>query len=86
MLLQMYSVYDKKAALFAPPFLSANDDTAKRDVQNLIARGGSIISDFPSDFDLFLIANFNDSSACVQPLDNPLFICSALALIEVEHK
>lgn len=84
MLLHVYSVYDKKADMFGPLFLSNNDETAKRDVQNLLQNPNSTLSQFPGDFDIMLLGNFNDSTGVLQPMDHPLLICNTLRLIEVD--
>jgi len=59
----MYSVLDKKADEFGPPFMAKNDEVAKRNLSNLLRD-----SPYPEDYQLFLIAEYESDTGEVQGL------------------
>ena len=63
---KVYSVRDDLAEVFNNPFLSINDDTAKRDFMQ-----GAMESNIKNDIALYCIGEFNDNSGLLVPLPTP---------------
>lgn len=78
MIKPLYCVFDSVAHTYLSPFLSINEDTAKRDFSSLVMQGNNPISEHPSDFRLEMIGTFNDDNGVlVQDDCYPLVICYA---------
>lgn len=80
MLMQIFSVYDGKSKAFARPFFSFNVSTATRELQASVREGGSLLSKFPDDFQLWHIGTFNDEVGSVDPLVPPVCVCNVSSL------
>lgn len=79
MKLQMFTVLDKLAAVYATPFFAINASLAQRDFAYACKDPNSKISRNPEDFSLWHVAEYDDSSGLVHALDKPSFICDAIA-------
>lgn len=60
MKLKMYSVFDSKMEVFAPPFLSHNDATAMRDFGDMAQSQQFPYKNHPADYILFRIGSWDD--------------------------
>lgn len=58
----LYSMKDTKMGKFAMPFVAPNDEIAKRTLASTIKQGGSTISEFPEDFQLFRLGNYDEDT------------------------
>lgn len=75
--MKMYSVRDNKAGYFFTPFVSRNDVVAMRDFKAGIADPSSgSVHHYPSDFDLFCLADVDEDTGVVIPEGQPRFICN----------
>lgn len=63
MKINLYSVKDSKLGKFCQPFTAPNDEIAKRMLQSTIRAGGNNIADYPEDFQLFKIGNYDEDTA-----------------------
>lgn len=61
--LQAFSVFDKIAQAFMPPFFLPNIGMAIRAFGDDVARPNSHLAKHPSDFDLYHIGCFDDNNA-----------------------
>lgn len=69
MVTSIFSVYDSKAKVFAPPFISINDLTAVRDFHRAANDPDSNIFLYPTDYTLFKIGTFDDSTGVITVID-----------------
>jgi len=80
MILQIYSVRDNKAGTFSRPFFEHTDAAAVRAFTTAARDNQSQISQFPDDFELHKIGEFDDATAIF--VDNcPKFIVNAATLL-----
>lgn len=78
---KIYSVYDSKGLLYQLPFYSASDATAQRSwAANIINDPNSGYAQFPEDYTLFCIGEFDDSTGSLIPC-TPRSIITALTLV-----
>lgn len=63
MISKIYSVFDSKTGAFMQPFQQLSHGQAIRTFTDLVADQQSLISKHPSDFTLYYIADFDDSTA-----------------------
>lgn len=81
MIIQMYTIYDKKAKTFQHPFCSPNRATMMRTItDNLQRNPEGLLSKYPEDYDLIGLGTFDVSSAEIVVPDKS-FICSLKDLI-----
>lgn len=73
MILNVFTIYDVKAAVYAAPFFAPTVGVAKRlCLQSMSA--DTTWAQFPDDFTLFHLGEFDDQSARFDPI-NPLPVC-----------
>lgn len=70
MKLQIYSIYDKKAQLYARPFFLQNDLVAVRALISN-ATDETHMKKFPDDYVLFKLGSFNESDGTIDSLIHP---------------
>lgn len=58
----LYSVRDIKMQKYGMPFVALNDDIAKRTLASTIKAGGTTISEFPEDFQLYKLGSYDDDT------------------------
>jgi len=63
MKLEIFSVYDSKAAAFLPPFFMANGAVACRSFQEACNQPDSQFYKHPEDYTLFSLGHFEDTLA-----------------------
>ena len=68
-LAKMYSVFDKKADLFANPFVEKTDGTAVRAITDLIRQQpNSPFAQYSQDYTLYSVGEFDERSGLVAGL------------------
>jgi len=77
----MYSVFDIKSRIYHPPMYCHNTGHATRMFTSIFLEPKTTINQFPDDFQVFQIGEFDDSNGKIKPLQNPELICSAADLI-----
>lgn len=62
MLIRYFSIYDRKATIFMPPFHALTDAAAVRSVQDAMSDPQTSLHRHPDDFVLFAVGEFDDAS------------------------
>lgn len=83
MKIKIVSIFDVKAAVYGSPFFSLNEQTAVRSFGRLVNEKGSDANQFPGDFSLFDIGQFDDSTGTLEGM-TPRIICTAASLVKPE--
>lgn len=79
MILNLYSIYDKKAKAYARPFFMQNDATATRAV--LSSLEGTDLGMFPNDYTLFCIGTFDDLNGHIESnINHPRQVATILEI------
>ncbi len=65
MIMQLYCVYDAKLGEYLPPFISQNDQVAKRQFESAVAEEGHAFRKHAEDYSLWGIANFDSEKAFI---------------------
>lgn len=86
MILRAYSIYDRKALQYHPPFYVSADGAAVRhmadaanDMQNMIGR-------HPNDFVLYYVGDYDDQKGAMLPVSPLVHIIDAMALVQVQRE
>lgn len=74
---KLYSIYDKAAGAFCAPFQMLTDAQALRAFESNLANPQTNIHQFPEDYDLYFVGQFDDNSGELQ-YEDPSKIASGL--------
>ena len=80
MKIQYYCIRDIKSNTFNRPFGGLTVEQVKRSIYASIAQGNSEIAQFPEDFELYLIADFDDKTGVISG-QNPVMICNCREIV-----
>lgn len=80
MKIQYYCIRDIKSNTFNRPFGGLTVEQVKRSIYSSIAQGNSEIAQFPEDFELYLIADFDDKTGVITGQD-PVMICNCREIV-----
>lgn len=66
--LNLYAVYDKKAQTYNTPVVIVNDAVAIRQIRALVRDSQSVFTQFPDDFALCKVAEFDQTTGDILPM------------------
>ena len=81
MKLNVYSIFDEKANLFARPYYFAQDGEAIRAFGNGVQDPKSMMSKHASDFKLYKIGTFEEETAELTSTQPPVYLSKAVDFI-----
>lgn len=84
MILYLFSVYDDKAAAFAPPFLERAEGAALRGFMNACNDEKSSLFQSSADYSLFIVGNFDDTTGVLTPISPPRVLARASEMKSTE--
>lgn len=76
----IFSMFDKKAKAYAPPFAAENVQVLKRQLAVEVGRADSMLSHFPTDYEIYHLGYFDAPSGSITVNKNPDF-CFSMAEI-----
>lgn len=82
MLHKMYSVRDVKSEIFNTPFPAPSHAAAERNFSQLAKDPKTTVAQFPSDFDLYYIGDYDDNQGTMKPLEVPQLQANATQFAE----
>lgn len=71
---QIFSIYDKKGQCYLSPIVLSHKGQALRELENLVVRSQNLISQYPDDFAMYKLGDFDDISGKIVPTTVPIFI------------
>jgi len=78
MKLQIFSVYDEKAAVFGTPIFLSHKGIAVREFSDIALDKNSAIGKHPGDYKLMLLGDFDNVSGMFSGLPIPELVCTAI--------
>lgn len=70
-------IKDAKSDVYFPPAVSDNKEAAKRSFHALVKRGNDLVfSNFPSDFDLWLVGEYDERSGTITSVPAPVHLAN----------
>jgi len=78
---KMYSIRDKKLAVFGRPFFASDELVAKRGVAASLQNPENQMRLFSTDYELIELGSFDDSSGKVDIYQFPMHVCEIATLI-----
>lgn len=82
MKLKVFSIRDSKGNCFRDPFQSHNERDAVFNFKKLVNVKNSLPGQYPKDFDLYLLGEFDDQTGKYSTLDKPQHIEEAIKLLD----
>ena len=82
MVIQMFSVYDKKALYFGTPFPAQTSAEATRMVSDAIQFEDTLLAKHPHDYDLYHLGSYDNSKGTFN-LDTPAKLITPLSALLV---
>lgn len=83
--LKMYSVYDKTASYYNPPFFARNDEEAKRTLEAVVNDNKTTLGQHPMDFHLSLVGTFDDNTGLIKTEPTPVPVIDCIKLKAVQQ-
>lgn len=84
MLLQAYSIYDRKALQYHPPFFASTDPAAVRMLSDLVQDTNSAVGRHPADYVLYGVGTYSDANGSLEPCVPLRHIMDAQALVPIQ--
>lgn len=75
MVRKLYTVFDVRAEMYGPPISVAHEVEAKRAFTQIVNEPGTPVSQYPEDFKLVFIGEFNDATGVISGVPVPETIC-----------
>lgn len=84
---KMFTMYDKKMAVYQQPVLSTNRLTCMRMITDGLQRNpDSVMTRHPEDYQLYEIGEFFDDTGLINAEKNLSFVCELVELLAEERK
>lgn len=80
MILRMFSIFDRKALTYHPPYYAVNEQAAIRTLHDVVADTNTNIGRHPNDFVLYLVGVYDDEKGEVQPIAPLIHVIDAISL------
>lgn len=84
MLLNAYSIYDRKGLNYHAPFFAATDGLAVRNFSDLANDTNTTIGRHPADYVLYCVGTFSDANGSMEPCVPLRHVMDADALLQVQ--
>ena len=79
---KIYSIFDNKMGTFQLPFYAHNSGHAIRTVTKALRSANSHLADFPEDYVVYEIGEFNDESGGIIAHNQPIHVTNVLDLAQ----
>lgn len=79
MLLKAYSIRDQKGEIFNTPFFKNTHGEAERDFNRAVNDPKTQLNEYPEDFDLWYLGDYDNNKGVLIPLETPQHICKAVS-------
>lgn len=76
---KMYSIHDSKGEVYNQPFFMLTHGEAERSFRTLANDPKSSINDYPEDYDLYYLGDFDETTGQLAPLNSPQHVLKATA-------
>lgn len=84
MLLNAYSIYDRKALQYHPPFYASTDGAAARSLSDLVQDQNTTVGRHPTDYVLYAVGTYDDQKGLLAPLSPLRHVVDAAAFVKIQ--
>ena len=85
MQLKIFSIRDSKAETFNSPFYQPTHGEAERTFRTTVLDPKTVINQYPEDFDLWYLGEYNSNDGKITPLDTPQHMLKAVACMKPQN-
>lgn len=82
MLRKVYSLRDSKAQIYNEPFMQHTHGEAERTIRASLKKPDHLIAQYPEDYDLYYLGDYDDNSGTFKVLDTPQHIVKVVQLTQ----
>lgn len=86
MILRAYSIYDRKALQYHPPFYASTDASAVRSLADLANDNQTTVGRHPADYVLYHIGEYDDQTGRLTPVSPLNHVMDAQALVHINNQ
>lgn len=79
----VYVIYDKKVGEYNLPFYVRHPVQARRSFESTINTDGTVMHDYPEDYDLYCLGRYDVITGSFNLDDKPVFVCNGASLVIV---
>lgn len=80
---QLFCIFDNKASYFLPPWPCRNVGTARREFLTACQTPKMAFSEFPADYVLYAVGEFDDADAKFTPFQPPQRVCDGVEILQM---
>lgn len=84
MILKIFSIRDAKGEFFGTPFFQGTTGEAERSFRAAVNDSKTTISQFPEDYDLYYLGEFDNSTGKFNALDTPIHLIKAIQCLNTK--
>lgn len=82
MQLKVFSIRDAKSEVFHTPFYKTTHGEAERDFRTAVNDKKTQLHQYPEDFDLWYLGEYDDNTGKFESLDTPLHVIKAIQCLK----
>lgn len=86
MRLKVFSIRDSKGNMFNTPWCKHNERDAIFDFKKMVNNKESLPGQYPKDFDLYLLGEYDDQTGRFAGLDKPQHLEEGIKLLDVKSE
>lgn len=86
MITNVFSIFDTKTGLYMQPFYMRTQGEAMRALMSVMQDVNHNFAKYPSDFVLFRLGTYDESSACFEMLNAPHSVCGLIELVAQQQQ
>lgn len=80
---EMYAIQDVKAAYFLNPWPCRHPNIARREFAEAVKNSNSPMSQFPADYVLYHVGDYDDTCARMRSLPTPERMCDGVEVLQM---
>lgn len=80
--MRMYSLFDRKMKEFGAVVLGSNDEVTKRALREGAPQMRGTLKEYPEDFDLYFLGEFEPETGVIVPASPPLVVENVAIILE----
>lgn len=82
MVYKVFGIRDVKAGFYNPPFHVKSHGEAERAFVQLVKDPKTTIAQFPNDFDLYFLGEFDDNNGMMASIEHPQLVMNAASALD----
>lgn len=85
MIYKLFSVRDSKSEIFHSPWFFKTHGEAEREFRTVVNTEKSKLAQFPEDYDLYYVGEYDDNTGKFNPVDSPQHVIKAVNCVQTQQ-